>query len=403
MNTTRNLAIRAAGPQYPALCTQSMVGDGENEIYDVIVLEYNLRADKDLIQLARRLRQRFPKATIIFLHIWLPFQLHHKPSNRNIKAIVENSLDKSKKPAAAYNYSVLLDIVNQTKHYEWEFRDSVSSHLAIQQAAYEVKGYIYDLHRPKSTLQAMLEYGPFFQWDMIHYSEAGHAMIAEEIRKLLARVDAQPSNETRPWKDKDRCMSWFETGEIPRGVEGDGVVMNQFTKHKYGLELQGRSARLGIRNTLNRTLNVYLSYMATGPHKDYPTAEVTIVTNDGENNDSDHHGNMVNDNVQSVIINPLEPTGAYPVHIVQSQLIGQIDVNSLSASIWIRPLQEDRPQPFRVVGIIMTPPYDEHSDYLESEDQTLPSGWSRGEKVVLPHEILEEATTSQNNIHFTDP
>ena len=34
----KNLAIRASGPEYPALCTYSMIGD--NDIYDVIVIEY---------------------------------------------------------------------------------------------------------------------------------------------------------------------------------------------------------------------------------------------------------------------------------------------------------------------------------------------------------------------------
>lgn len=50
-----NLAIRAAGPQYPALCTYSMLGE---EHYDVIFLEYNMKADDNLLVLSQRLRDR---------------------------------------------------------------------------------------------------------------------------------------------------------------------------------------------------------------------------------------------------------------------------------------------------------------------------------------------------------
>jgi hypothetical protein len=50
-----NLAIRAAGPQYPALCTYSMLGE---EQYDVILLEYNMKADENLLRLSQRLRDR---------------------------------------------------------------------------------------------------------------------------------------------------------------------------------------------------------------------------------------------------------------------------------------------------------------------------------------------------------
>jgi hypothetical protein len=50
-----NLAIRAAGPQYPALCTYSMLGDNQ---YDVILLEYNMKVNENLLRLGRRLRDR---------------------------------------------------------------------------------------------------------------------------------------------------------------------------------------------------------------------------------------------------------------------------------------------------------------------------------------------------------
>ena len=70
-----NLAIRAAGPDIPSQCTATMLGDS---MVDVILLEYSFTASDALVRLAHRLRQRFPKATIIFLDIWVPFQFYNR-------------------------------------------------------------------------------------------------------------------------------------------------------------------------------------------------------------------------------------------------------------------------------------------------------------------------------------
>merc|ERR1719253_12644 len=73
-----NLAIRASGPNYPSICIQTMIGDGE---YDVIILEYLMACRQGLDTLATRLRQRFPDAIIIFNMIWIPVIITGKDNN----------------------------------------------------------------------------------------------------------------------------------------------------------------------------------------------------------------------------------------------------------------------------------------------------------------------------------
>ena len=49
----RNLGIRTSDPSFPSICTQSMIGD---DIYDVIIAEYDRRYGIGLNPLVKRLR-----------------------------------------------------------------------------------------------------------------------------------------------------------------------------------------------------------------------------------------------------------------------------------------------------------------------------------------------------------
>ena len=56
--------------QYPSMCLQSMVG--EEARFDYVVFEYYMilrNHETKLIQLAQRVRARFPRASLIFLVI----------------------------------------------------------------------------------------------------------------------------------------------------------------------------------------------------------------------------------------------------------------------------------------------------------------------------------------------
>ena len=63
-----NYALFSGGPNYPSACAETMVGD--DHTYDVILLDYYLLANDGLLELAKRLRARFPHAILIFLEIW---------------------------------------------------------------------------------------------------------------------------------------------------------------------------------------------------------------------------------------------------------------------------------------------------------------------------------------------
>ena len=51
------------GPNYPSICTQTLIGN--DNVYDIIILEYFSMVYDGLLQLVKRLRQRFPDAILI--------------------------------------------------------------------------------------------------------------------------------------------------------------------------------------------------------------------------------------------------------------------------------------------------------------------------------------------------
>lgn len=54
-----------------------MMGSGEEEVYDVVVFEFFMRAQDGLATLARRVRERFPDALLVFLLNWNPRMINH--------------------------------------------------------------------------------------------------------------------------------------------------------------------------------------------------------------------------------------------------------------------------------------------------------------------------------------
>ena len=78
-----NVAIPGGQSPYPARCCYTMVG--ESEIYDVIVLEWTPIFFDTTIELAKRLRQRFPNAYIIILDLWCLIQYKHIPTEKSLQ------------------------------------------------------------------------------------------------------------------------------------------------------------------------------------------------------------------------------------------------------------------------------------------------------------------------------
>jgi len=163
-----NLALRATGPTYPNMCAQSMVGDG---MYDVIMIEYFTDAPEGAAQLAQRLRERFPDATIIFIVIWFFHMIRCIEDSEHFRMF-----DWIRKKGFV-NQRLVVDRIKLIKAIEakpsadFYFSPQITHHglNTIEIAAKSVHGYI--LKGPPSTMD-------FFADDWYHPSEEGHRMMA---------------------------------------------------------------------------------------------------------------------------------------------------------------------------------------------------------------------------------
>jgi hypothetical protein len=334
-----NLAIRAADATTPSLCTVSMIGD--TTMADVIIMEYNLQANKALVRLAKRVRQRFPKAVIIFLKVWLPWQffnvvLKQSPSDMLKEAGWET--------AENYSYERLMQLMDKTKASDWRFLEGAGEF--IEEARRSVDGIIFELPRPDNALVAVRQYGRLFTPDLTHYTEEGHAYMKNAIVNILRQTNTERHDDVNPWANLDVCRSWFETGKDKNGnspVHHADMVMVKFGQSKYALEARSPHHNwIAIDNPSTKTLEVHIEYMVTDHPTIYPDVRITLL-----NSTDKPHGVPVKPEAD---IHGLKNH----LHIVRSTNLGLAPPGT--SVVHIATISPAKQHPFRVIGTILSPP-----------------------------------------------
>jgi hypothetical protein len=326
----KNLAIRASGPEYPALCTYSMIGD--KEIYDLIIIEYMPDwVSGALHVLARRLRHRFPDARILFLAYWAPRQYTYKPQNQPLEVFFQkrrkgpqDSLDK---------------YLDQTNPEDWDFHPYDLE--VIREAARLVNGYVLYLPQMDDPIVTLKKYASLYVNDMTHFSIEGHEWIRDHIVEMNHRIGAlMPSNRVEPWDSTDLCTSWFETGKPDLETN---MQITEFKPGKFAIETKSstRDNIIKLNNPWEQTANIYLSYMATGPEQIYNNVIVRV-----------KQGNKETAVRRVTPVMPNTP-GNHQFHVVQHTLIGSVPPGESNLSI--APASEGKPEQFRTVGVILSP------------------------------------------------
>jgi hypothetical protein len=332
-----NLAIRAADATRPSLCTVSMVGD---TMADVIIMEYNLQANEALVRLAKRVRQRFPKAVIIFLKVWLPWQF------MNV-ALQQTPVDMLKaagwSTVETYSFERLLLLIDKTKASDWRFMESSAEF--IEEARRSVDGIIYELPRADNALVALRQYGRLFTRDMTHYSEEGHIFMKNAIADILTQARAERHDEVNPWANVDFCRSWFETGKDKNGaspVHHAEMPMVKFGESKYALEARSPNSWIEVYNPSTKPLEVHVEFMVSDHPTIYPDVRILLL-----NSIDKPHGV------------PIKPEAnnhglVHHLHIVKTANLG-LAPPGLSV-MHIATLGPAKQHAFRVIGTILSPP-----------------------------------------------
>jgi len=318
------------------------VGD---KIYDVIILEY-FSDIGNILQLSRRLRQRFPKATIIFLRVWNPSQLSYRPaSNKNLRYWVK-----------ATNFTSIHDpdlhrfLLEETSADDWAFHSFADCAKKQDEAIREVGGVLVEMQRPSDLREALAQNAHLYSEDMVHWSNAGHNHVANMIRRVLEEKGVRRQDVVNPWESKDYCQSWFETGErrvahspnmkLRRLTEDKNLHKHQRDFGKYALEVPyGEQSWIKVDNPTAKPSQMYVRYMAMGPGTTkYPTTQLYM----------NHSLTMKT----GIVVNPIIVSYDRYVHLNQVRSLGSIPPGE--NALIIEPKEANKDCSFRVTGVIVS-------------------------------------------------
>ena len=329
----KNLGLQAFGPGYPAVCLQTMVGDSP---YRVIIIEYMLRADEGLEQLAHRVRHRFPQAILIFLNV----------CNPRMVIVIASGIRPDKDSIGLEAYQKHLgfkglndpDLINhlQTNPHKMLINHRFDLPAIQRKIARSVSGYVWHMPMPTKEDQVgahVAQLAPFFSDNFKHLSKRGHAYLARRVQRLLRSMP--PTNlptmpMMNPWACQDFCASWFLNGKVPHEY-GSRIKLTMLDEKagKYALEVDPSGGSLILENPFPEPATLYFSYMATGEPRQYPMAKVILETD-------------------STIV---DPVCEGPVHTAVTTKIGILQPGSNAVQMQAL---ETTDLPFRLVATIIT-------------------------------------------------
>ena len=274
-----NLGIPATGSQHPAMCVQSMIRDHYNDeeegdgvssaneiVYDVVLLEFStndtlLDLNHKLKLLARRIRNRYPRALIIYIHTY------------RFGGYLED-LAKYERRQSNNN-----PLVHDNKHRPFVYdgkRFAKINHVIVD----EVGGLIYKLPTPASVKESV-EQKQLFLDDMHHFSKKGHVKIASDLANIITEqmtrmnLNQHPPRDDGTWGRGDDCYSWYQTGKAPRDIKLSGGTMTQFKprNQKYAYEVSHPNTAT-LEFLSNEGSAIYLNYMTIGSIQQYPRVDI---------------------------------------------------------------------------------------------------------------------------------
>ncbi|CAB9498017.1 expressed unknown protein [Seminavis robusta] len=345
--TVHNVAARVGGISLSAICTQSIVGEG---IYDVIVMEMieGVTDVEAVMQLARRIRQRFPIAKLVFVRLWSPASHivydNHVPLlewwNQQADAPL---LQPQEKDSLLQSYPFQSALLNSDPS-RWSFADYSQQSQEIDAVVEEVQGYLYQLPLPNAAEQPipiMLTSSDtmdfFHEKNPLWLSPKGHEMVAEGVQRLVRQAPepAQPLPQLGTWGVGDACSLWYGTGDYSTLRSRRRASLVDFSKgtdgfHKHAVEISRRGGSVDVNNPFAEPRMLYLTYM-TAQGREYPRTKVTV-------------GGKA-----SVMIDPVHEDVDTEDHLTRTTAVGLVPPGR--TVLQLNSLDADSTSRFRLVGL----------------------------------------------------
>jgi hypothetical protein len=248
----------------------------EESMYQVVIIEYMLRADEGLEILANRIRRRFPQSTLIFLDLWYPRMVR----------VVDSGFGPEKDSIGleAYQKRMGYQALNdpefirhlQTNPHRMFINQRFDLQEIQRQVVQNVGGYIWQLPIPQREDQVggfVAQMASFFSNDFKHLSKKGHAYVARGLQRLLGTIPAHDLSMTK---------SLWERQDSSRKLVSERQGAHEFGSriHLANVRQSGGKVCLGSRSrvedqcfytTLFQNLpRCTFPYMTTGQPRKYP-------------------------------------------------------------------------------------------------------------------------------------
>ena len=343
----KNYGIRATGPNYPAACISTMIGE---EVFDVIVLEYFCRGPEGLMTLATRIRERFPNAIIIMIKLWSPFQLRDDSVNKNV---ADFAFDNGFKRDFIHDpkfKEVILSYGADKFKYQYRDPENELTHL-FKTVAEKIGAHVVNMPFSKEAdgPNGWLELGDkLLGNDSFHLSAKGHEDLAKQIKAVVHKIGVPKDAVIGKFHGIDHCHNWIESGVIGKGLKysSNGRLYKMKNTEKYVLsffsddEKKESSGWIKVSNPSDTEMDLFLAYMTTGPAPSkYPRVEVVRTSNFKK----------------KYVLDPdALGWGDKHVHIARIEHIGKLDAGVKHEMVTFRPLDEAE-YPFRLVAAVITP------------------------------------------------
>jgi hypothetical protein len=327
-------SVSTGAANYDAVCLESIVGD-EN-VYDVILLDFSHDVNSNVRKLAQRLRQRYPKAVIIFVKYWRPLQMQ-----RSSKLSAFDSVDlptwMQQRGLTDWKSSEFQTHISADDGiwFDQHHQDGMSNLLNDYAAG--VNGYVVDLADISKDVKKGLA-------DHIHYfsrlallSQEGHKVLADHIQTVLQEQKPSPAQAlVGDFGGGDSCKIWVTDGQTDVVIKSDGI--KEFQRGKYSIEFT-KFTTIFVNNPFPEERRVFLSFLVSSKDGVYP--QTTIHTASGVRGGGDIRADIT-------------PVGSLPS--ATTDYVKTVPIGFLSPGdhkMYINPNMEtgSGDQPFRLVGL----------------------------------------------------
>lgn len=336
--SAHNAAVRSGSYSLAAACTQTIVQD---DLYDVVLIEFTV-FDDSIAVLARRLRERFPAASILFVRLWRPSQMKFRHDDGSTIDFVEFR-EKHGNPSLDDTGLYFEMLKSGADHW---FIEIPEQETEIKMAAAQVQARYLKLPVPESDIFAypitMRKTMELFENDDL--SKHGHVVIAESIRSHVKEsqvLSGHDRNKVGTWGDGDQCKLWYNHGDFElngrrlRAVEFDHAG----DEHRHALEVSAEGSSFDIENPFTNDRMLYLTYMTSAMDNDdemrspYPDVRVSL------------------NGISTVIVEPYHG-GSEHVEYARTSAVGKVPPGTSTVSLL--PVGLSR-RNFRLVGASFLP------------------------------------------------